>query len=63
MLNELKEVALSIGDRKRKNAYRDALQVKMLNNATSISVFQMNLHLLPIQCFDLQMYKVLLHFC
>ena len=63
LLNELKEVALSIGDRKRKNAYRDALQVKMLNNATSISVFQMNLHLLPIQCFDLQMYKVLLHFC
>ena len=63
LLNELKEVALSIGDRKRKNAYRDALQVKMLNNATSISVFQINLHLLPIQCFDLQMYKVLLHFC
>ena len=63
LLNELKEVALSIGDRKRKNAYRDALQVRMLNNATSISVFQMNLHLLPIQCFDLQMYKVLLHFC
>ena len=63
LLNELKEVALSIGDRKRKNAYRDALQVKMLNNATSISVFQMNLQLLPIQCFDLQMYKVLLHFC
>ena len=64
LLNELKEVALSIGDRKRKNAYRDALQVNMFSNAASqIRVFQMNLHLLPIQCFDLQMYKVLLHFC
>ena len=39
LLNELKEVALSIGDRKRKNAYRDALQVRMFSNATSISVF------------------------
>ena len=63
LLNELKEVALSIGDRKRKNTYRDALQVRMFSNATSISVFSMNLHLLPIQCFDLRMYKVLLHFC
>ena len=39
LLNELKEVALSIGDRKRKNTYRDALQVRMFSNATSISVF------------------------
>ena len=39
LLNELKEVALSIGDRKRKNEYRDALQVRMFSNATSISVF------------------------
>ncbi|CAH3189835.1 unnamed protein product [Porites evermanni] len=29
LLNELKEVATSIGDRKRKNEYRDALQVRM----------------------------------
>ena len=64
LLSELKEVASSIGDRNRKNAYRDALQVNMFSNAASqIRVFQMNLHLLPIQCFDLQMYKVLLHFC
>ena len=63
LLNELKEVATSIGDRKRKNEYRDALQVNMFSNATSISVFSMNLHLLPIQCFDLRMYKVLPHFC
>ena len=63
LLNELKEVATSIGDRKRKNEYRDALQVRMFSNATSISVFSMNLHLLPIQCFDLRMYKVLPHFC
>ena len=39
LLNELKEVASSIGDRKRKNAYRDALQVRMFSYATSISVF------------------------
>ena len=39
LLNEMKEVATSIGDRKRKNAYRDALQVRMFSNATSISVF------------------------
>ena len=38
LLNELKEVATSIGDRKRKNEYRDALQVRMFSNATSISV-------------------------
>ena len=63
LLNELRGVALSIGDRKRKNAYRDALQVNMFSDATSISVSYMNLHLLPIQCFDLRMYKVLPHFC
>ena len=63
LLNELKEMATSIGDRKRKNEYRDALQVRMSSNATSITVFSMNLHLLPIQCFDLRMYKVLPHFC
>ena len=39
LLNEMKEVATSIGDRKRKNAYRDALQVRMFSNATSVSVF------------------------
>ena len=37
LLIELKEVASSIGDRKRKNAYRDALQVYMFSNAASIS--------------------------
>ena len=38
LLSELKEVASSIGDRNRKNAYRDALQVNMFSNAASISV-------------------------
>ena len=33
LLSELKEVASSIGDRNRKNAYRDALQVNMFSNA------------------------------
>ena len=37
LLSEMKEVASSIGDRKRKNAYRDALQVYMFTNAASIS--------------------------
>ena len=35
LLSELKEVASSIGDRNRKNAYRDALQVNMFSNAAS----------------------------
>ena len=35
LLSELKEVATSIGDRKRKNEYRDALQVNMFSNAAS----------------------------
>ena len=38
LLSELKKVAWSIGDRNRKNAYRDALQVNMFSNAASISV-------------------------
>ena len=38
LLSELKEVASSIGDRSRKNAYRDALQVNVFSNAASISV-------------------------
>ena len=37
LLSEMKEVASSIGDRKKKNAYRDALQVYMFSNAASIS--------------------------
>ena len=44
LLNELKEVALSIEDRKRKNAYRSALQVKKCSNVTSITVILMNLN-------------------
>ena len=42
----LKEVALSrsIEDRKRKNAYRSALQVKKCSNVTSITVILMNLN-------------------
>ena len=44
LLNELKEVALSIEDRKRKNAYRSALQVKKYSNVTSITVILMNLN-------------------
>ena len=44
LLNELKEVALSIEDRKRKNAYCSALQVKKCSNVTSITVILMNLN-------------------
>ena len=44
LLNEMKEVALSIGDRERTDAYCSALQVRMFSSATSITVILMNLN-------------------
>ena len=44
LLNEMEEVASLIEGRKRKNAYRSALQVKKCSNDTSITVILMNLN-------------------
>ena len=44
LLNKMKEVTLSVGDRERKNEYHSALQVRMFTNATSITVTLVNLN-------------------
>ena len=43
VLERMKKFASLIGDRKRRNAIRDALQVRMFSNATSITVILMML--------------------
>ena len=43
LLERMKKFASLIGDRKRRNAIRDALQVRMFSNATSITVILMML--------------------
>ena len=65
LLSELKEVASSIGDRNRKNAYRDALQVNMFSNAAGqIIVFpRWTCTFYRSSVLICGMYKVLLHFC